>query len=474
MAVLPADQVNAMRRQADLSETLRQNADKAVLQEKRRLSELSRETAGMSADDLREIQKKFDQSNREIQEEVESLREELGKSLGKLTLEYKRSIADISRAAEKNKRDLESLNKEITSLEAKIKKQFDELAQQIQTNRKRALYYYDHLKQTVERISKLFPEKYELLYPDQLQPNYYTLRSSVGSVVEDIEQGNYEVAIGLAQIRLPEAISILGLLEFYHKSFLDADAAAKGAFSKLMDRVKKHDGKKVTTVCINDDIEFDDEYGIAYWVRELYSELKARISETKSRLEACKESNDADGLTMVRRDIDELNEQLSICEQIEENERRLHYECVYKAHMIRRALVRTKQNPWSLDGKIQTNQDDLREPVYMELTRSDGYRATVACIPERSANLTRQGSVRCELDVFDKGTEKDDLAGCRINYDNLALALRSAGIELSPRTALGTTTSSKSFFEGAVNCDEQNRTKWLTAAKKAIGLFEEV
>ncbi len=474
MATLPRTQVESMRRQADLSASKRQNADQELLTQRRKLDALAQESGGMSKEDLRAMQQRFDAANKDIQGELEELRIQFGQELGKQALENKRALAEIRRLAEGNKRDLDSLNEEILSLEKSVKGQFERLEKLAQDNRKQALYYYGQLRNIVAQIDERFPDKYEVLYPDQLQPGAYVLRSVLGSVLEDIDRGNFEAAIGLAQTRLPEAVSVLAQLEFYHTAFLNAEMETKKTVSALMTRVRDLEKPKKTELLIGKGGEYEDKYGISYWARELFEEIKRRLSDTESRFDICDESNDSEGLALIRQDADKLNDQLSACEQIEANERRLHFECCECASQVFDILDSNDPGLWKLE-ELHINEEDLREPVYMTLVRPEGYRITVACYPERAPGLTASGIIRCELEVFDNGTEKDDAARCCIIYSNIATILAAGGISLDsqPRSELSA-ANSKSFIHSAIDHEGQARTKWLNAAKKAMGLFEEV
>ncbi len=471
MVIVNRTQYDSMRSQAASSAARRQSADQELLEQRRKLEQLARDGGGMSKEDLRAIQKRFDATNKALRDELEELRERFGQELGKQALENKRAIAEIRHLAEANQHDLEGLSREITGLENSIKAHFDRMEKRAQDNRKQALFYYEQLREIVEQVDELFPDKYEVLYPDQLQPGAYVLRSALGYVLEDIDRGNLEAAIGLAQTYLPEAVSTLGQLEFFHTAFLNTEADAKKALCTLGDRVRKLEEPKRTELCVGK-AEYEDEHGIAYWARELFCELKRRSTNSETRFGICDEAHDTAGLTLIRQDVDTLDEQLSICEQIESNERRLHYECCERASQVFDALDANDPKLWTLE-ELHVNEADLREPIYMTLTRPEGYRITVACCPERGANLTAPGNVRCELEVFDSGEEQDDVARCRIIYGNIATVLATSGIVIAPQPEDGAAAAtSRSFIRSAIDNEEQARNNWLSAARRAIG-FEE-
>ena len=474
MAVVPITTYNSMKQQADASFGRMRSAQEELLAEKRKLLRLTQESGGMSKEDLQAMQTKFDAANEQIQEELDSLREEFGRQLGKQAQEYKRALTEIRSLAEGNKHDLDSLNNRISSLETSVKSQFDVLAKRMQNNRKQSLYYYQQLKETVDQIEKLFPEKYEVLFPDQLQPGSYVLRSALDSVLEDIGLGRYEAAIGLSQTYLPEAINTLGLLEFFHAAFLKAEKDTKKALSDLLARVEKLEKPKKTVLHIGKDVEYEDNHGIGYWARELFGEIRQRLSDANARFDICADAHDEKGLTLIHQDIDVLNGQISACEQIEESERRLHYECCERAAQVIDILDANDDNAWYVE-EYHINEEDLRDPVYMTLARPEGYRVTVACYQERGISQTEPSTVRCELEVFDNGIEKADAGRCCTIYRNIATILATHGIVLDSEIGNETqSANSKSFIRNAIDHEGQARTRWLSAAKKAIGLFVEV
>lgn len=461
------DSINSQARTADMR---RKSADDDVLKERQRLGQLTKK-GGLSASDLAVLKKKINSANKDLRGELESLREELGRQLGKQALENQRAISSVRQLAEANKRNLEKVNQQINNLEKKINAQVSEIARQLANDRKQALFCYDQLAETVKRISNLFPDKYEALYPEYLQPGYYVLQSTVGFILDDIEHKDYEAAISLAQTRIQEAVNTLAQLEFYHTAFLNADAEVRTALSNLTKRVGTLEKSKNTILLVGrDSEEYEDGHGIAYWARELYREITRRISDSKARFDICDESHDTEGLMRIKEDVNVINEQLSICEQIEENERKLHYECVERVVQIYNALNENDGGTW--DGfEWHFNEEDLREPVYATISNSVGHQVAIACIPERGTDLTAMGNVRCEIEVYDTNGRKDDLVQCDIIYNNIVTVV--SGYGLAPDTGNKDRTldnDSKTFIGGTNRREAELRKRWIGAVQKAIGL----
>ena len=235
MAYVNRNQYNTMRNRAQQSDSRKKTADSEVKQEAAKLDQLRRESSGMSAADLQRMQRRFDDANRALQKELEDLRVELGLQLGRQAVETRRALDEIRRLAEGNKRDLEEVNRQIGALEKRIDREVRRLAQQMEGKRKQALCCCDRYGELVKRVQELFPEKYELLFPDVLQPGFYVLQTGLGYVLDNIEHGDYEAAIGVAQTRIPEATRMLGHLEFFHSAFLRC--IGRGALQPLHEGV---------------------------------------------------------------------------------------------------------------------------------------------------------------------------------------------------------------------------------------------
>ncbi len=467
------DYYNSMNNQARTADMRRKSADSDVLKERQRLEQLARE-GGLSASDLSALKNKIDSASKDLQDELESLRVELGRQLGKQALENQRVISSVRQLAEANKRSLEKVNRKINILEKRINAQVSEIAHQLENDRKQALFYYDQLAETVNKISSLFPDKYEALHPENLQPGYYVMQSTVAFILDDIDHKDYEAAISLAQTRIQEAVNMLAQLEFYHTAFLNAEAEVKAVLSNLMKRVRKMAKPKKTTLLIGrDSEEYEDVHGITYWAREFFEEITQRISDSNTSFDIFDDSHDTEGLMRILEDVNVLNEQLSICEHIEENERKLHFECVERVAQIYNALNENDGGTW--DGfEWHFNEEDLREPVYATIINSMGHQVVIACIPDRSTDLAAMGNVRCEIEVYDKDGRKDDLARCDIIYKNIVTVL--SGYGLAPDTGnkdRALENDSKTFIGGTNRRETELLTRWIGAAQKAIGLLEE-
>ena len=472
MAYVNRNQYNTMRNRAQQSDSRKKTADSEVKQEAAKLDQLRRESSGMSAADLQRMQRRFDDANRALQKELEDLRVELGLQLGRQAVETRRALDEIRRLAEGNKRDLEEVNRQIGALEKRIDREVRRLAQQMEGKRKQALCCCDRYGELVKRVQELFPEKYELLFPDVLQPGFYVLQTGLGYVLDNIEHGDYEAAIGVAQTRIPEATRMLGHLEFFHSAFLRARTEAEKTLSQVEDHVGQLAAEKKTVVTLENGVEYDDKHGAVYWVRELYEELRQKAEQSAETFREVADAHDGEGLTELTRELQALQAQLTVCETIEENERRLHYECLEQLSRIYEVLDQNDRGLWNLVG-VYTDEDDLRKPVYMLLRRPEGYHLTVICTPERSTDPLRPGTVRCSWQAFDRGTERDDPAKCAVLWDNVTAILGQAGIRTMPEHGGAPDVADSASFAGrAVAAEVTARSKWLDMTRKTIGLHK--
>jgi len=463
---------NSMKKKAEESAGRKRAADSEVKQAAARLNQLGRESAGMSAADLQRMQRQFDNANRALQTELEELRVELGLQLGRQAVETRKRLDEIRRMAEGNKRDLEAVNRQITDLEAHMNREFQRLARQVEDKRKQALCCYDRYRELLERMQELDPEKHELLYPNVLQPGSYVLRTGLGYVLDNIRQGSYEAAVGVAQTRIPETTRALGHLEFFDGAYRQAREAAEKALSGARRALEELAADKKTVVIVEGGVEYDDDHRAPYWARELYEELRQRVEECEASFTALDEARDAEGLTALTGELQEIREQLTACGTVEENERQLHYECRESLSRIYEALDRNDPGLWSLEG-VFTNESDLRDPVYMLLRRPEGYCLAVVCAPERSAEPLGAGTVRCFWQVFDRGRGTDDPVKCAILHANVTEILLEAGIRAAPEGKENIAPADSASFTRRAAADEAAaRSRWLDQTRRVIGLHK--
>lgn len=464
---------NSMKNQALNSIGRRNLAEADLFDKRRRLEQLNKELGEMSAEDLIAFQKNLDASKENLQDELDSLKEELGIQLGKQALENKELIESISKLAQGNKEDLDDVSEQISKIEKSFSNTIAKKVRKIESDKTQAMFYYSQLSELIEHISKLYPEKYEALFPEQLNPQFYVLKTTIGYVADNIENEYYEVAIGIAQLGMREAVNSLALLECFHAEFLNIKKIAETKLKKLIFKISELEKPKITKLTIEDS-EYADKYGIAYWTRELYGEILDRVEEIQNKYKEFNYTHDAKKMSELSKDVDVIEEQINYCQELEENERKLHYECCEKAAQILDALNENDRGKWHFQD-IHIDEEDLRKPVYINLTNSEGYMLSIACIPERDIDVFVHGTVRCEFDIFNLEGKKKDDTHCNIIYENIALLLADRGLPILDRQEyLGNVSNSNSFRDIGVCQAEEKRARWVMEAKKKIGLFEEV
>ena len=455
--------------QANQSGARKRNADQIVHEHIQRLKDLKRESKGMSAADLKAMETKINSAEKSIQKEMDAIREEFGRQLGRQAVETRNALREVRRLAEGNKSDLEKLRREIVTLEKRMEEEFRRWNRDLQNKRKRALLLCDQLDEHVKAIQNLYPEKYELLYPDQLHPGVFVLQSGLASILECIEGGNYEAGIGLALSRLPEAISIQGQFEHYHETYQKTNKEASDSMNRIRERIRSLNEPKETNVASHG-WGYTDKYGISYWARELYAEVESRLELLEAQRKECEKAHDSEGLSLIIQAVQELNDKITDCETIEMNERMLHYECCGMAKQIMDVLNQNDGGVWELQ-ETHINEEDRREPVYAVLSRPEGDHITVACIPERSEDPLALGDVHCEIEAFDRKMEKEDISRCRIVLQNAVTVLASNGIAIGDRQIEESQSGTKdAFVQTAIYNEGQARSKWLGQTKEVIGL----
>ena len=468
MAVVNHNTYISMSAQASQSGHMRNAADRELLAARARLSQFEKEENALRTGSSRMIEKKIREAQKILQDDIDELREEFGRQLGKQAVTAKKMLDDVRRLAESNSKELDHVNKRISALEKQLDSTFKELVTQIDTARKQAVCYYDQLSNMIEQIGKMHPETYEILFPDVLQPGYAVLRNSLMSVLDDLNQGCYEAAIGVAQTRLPEAVNMLGHLEFYHASYLRVSREASSLLETLEGQLRVMRSTEGKPITFGNEVEYEDAHGADYWARELYEDLRNKTDALSSRLSEYAETLDFEAMEPLIPQLQEIARQCSDCTAISDRERQLHFACVERAAQVYDILHRNDSS-WSVK-EWHINDDDLRDPISFVLTRPEGYCVAIACIPERGAPF-QQGTVRVELDSFDCGMSKNDFGRCKIIYENTAAVLGESGIlQGSTCKPKGFTADSQAFIQETAANEKASRTMWLNQTKRTLGL----
>ena len=468
MAVINHNTYISMKDKAAQSDHMRNAADRELLAAQARLSQSERDENALRKDSSQIIEKKIRDAQKILQGDIDELREEFGRQLGKQAVTTQKMLDDVRRLAESNSKELDHVNKQISALEKQLDGTFKKIVTQIDTVRKQAACYYDQLSNIIDQIGKMDPEKYEILFPEVLQPGYAVLRNSLVSVLDDLSQGYYEAAIGVAQTRLPEAVKMLGHLEFYHASYLRVSKEASSLLETLERQFRVMCSTEAKTITFENEVEYEDAHGADYWARELYAGLRDKTDALSSRLSEYSETLDFEAMEPLIPQLQEIARQCSDCESISDKERQLHFTCVELAAQIYDVLHRNDSG-WSVKER-HINDDDLRDPISFVLTRPEGYCVAIACIPERGAPF-QQGTVRVEMDSFDCGMSKNDSGRCKIIYENTAAVLVASGIapgiSCKPK---GFTADSQAFIQKTATNEKTSRTMWLNQAKRTLGL----
>lgn len=464
-----------MRAAANASDSRRRSAEQSVRIQQERLNKLSMESKGLSASELRSLQARFDKANQVVQSEIAAVRVNYEKQLKQQSNETKRMIADVRKLAEKNKTELADVKKKISSLEAKVNNEFQKIEDDQRRKKEHALYYFEGLSNLIDKMSLLSPEKYELLYPEMLQPKYYTFKETLCSVLESINKGYYEAAIGLAQTRTPEAVSILAQLEYYNVVFTKTKKQLDKEIRMLLEKKDALENEHITTVKLKNGDEYDDKYGVPYWTREIYSEISSYLDKNLEQYDMFVEALDTEGLLSVQKSLNRLSEQLNLCEKLADNERVLSYECYDLAANIYEILNKNDLDMWKIEG-VYSNEDDLREPTYLLLKTTNGsitYHITIICYPERNVNPRNKGCIRCEIEVFDQQYEKEDISRCDTFYRKVITILKENGVNapLDNASKSVSSSSNESFVKQVLCCEGKARNKWIDLTKKEIGLL---
>lgn len=471
MAVVDRDMYYNARAQANQAAARREAINQELYAQKRKLAELNGQGGGLTAEDLTAMQQRFDRANQGFQHELDKLREDLGRQLGRQAVETRRVLDEIRSMAADNRRTLDAAVSKISELEKEMARQFKAIEAQLQEKRKTALFYYDQLTDLVAQIEKLSPEKYELLYPDQIKQNSFVLRSGVADVLSDIESRNYEAAIGLAQSRIPEALTLLGQMEFFHNRYLAQKRETGRQLEAFRKRLATISASLVSTLTIAGK-EYRDDKGVSYWAKELYQKILEELAECERQFEYLTVTQDAEGLQFVSQELEQMELQLTDCEAIAANERQLHYECVDRAWLIAEALE--NHSDWVITQEpYPAIDEDLRGPVHLPLQhKSEGYFLMVTSSPVRSDRPLERGSVLGEIDVFDSELRKEEASLCNTQYKNAVAVLKSDGITVAEdQDARKSTANQEAFLDRTKRDENQSRSKWLNNAKMAIGMI---
>ncbi len=329
----------------------------------------------------------------------------------------------VSRQAQQLNERTEQLDERITQFARESGERFRQMADRLQNQEERARLYYSQLDGLLKQIGELHPDK---LLPEETDE----LRQSLSYVEIDLENGDYEAAIGVAQSHIPAASELQMRLELLNDRFSLLVIRFQELALQLFERlevlyVPEQNQAELTEV----KAVFDGR--IDFWSEGLLQEITKEFDDLyrdavddymiNMKIEALEEA-------VLR--LDPLNARLDDCIKTAQEE---FQEKVRLAELAERIYqLMTQDMVWELTNSGFEQEDERRS--YQEIYEDGaGNIASFVIVPGRkllgrSRDKRVWGKTQFRLNVSD-GKEIQDASCCDIVRNGIINMLSEQGIE---------------------------------------------
>ena len=327
-------------------------------------------------------------------------------------------IDRTNRAVDGIRRATDTIARRVDSMAREYDRRFNEIAQREAGNKERAFLHSAELSDLLASIEALKPNK----FTDGTE--YTDLSSLLDSINQNIENGQYDAALALAQGNILNARHLFATLTVINEEFNDRLRRVRTLQSELRERIESYGDKAGNELIYpgKDGEEFRQQYDINEWSGGMFGRIVARFEEISERLENAEEdiSIDLEEIERISLSLEHIEESITECDTFARNELIASYAVEETARTIYQALndegYSNVENGF-VDG-------DERKPY--PLVFDDGNGNTVSVVVSQGEN-PEQAVISFE--TFHDSKEPDEYIR-RTTRDGINSALRDRGIEI--------------------------------------------
>ena len=287
---------NAMRRKREADER-RAKADSDLQQARIRLEQAQNDLARRNGFDKRQLQKVLQEEENKLLRGMDETSLELRRAIGQQNVALRKQLDEVRHDVAVTNGKIESVKEDISQAKcaideveqrvSEVGKRFGqelrEIAERLAKERDRAQYYANTFSLLLEHIDKLHPEK---LTPGKAE----ILHDADRFVTVNLKNGDYQAAIGLAQSKIADAISLQSELERlndeYNQLVLDVREQLVGVQGHIRQLSDTKGNVKEIEIGKGDSIyDFTFDGDIAFWTSGLFPQLCSQFSEEQDTIE---------------------------------------------------------------------------------------------------------------------------------------------------------------------------------------------
>lgn len=417
---------DALRGKSEEAKRKRRRSEEELEMARRRMQESLADMERMSRLDTRQFREALQEEDRRMRLSLEEVETEIRREIYKENENLQREINSLRKAVDGTNVEIDRVNRRIGEIAEEFDRRLGEILARMDGERSRAGVYVYQLEELVSQIDPLYPEK---LTPGEAEP----LRDALEFAYSDMDNGDFQAAIGVAQEHIVRAAELLARLKGLNDEFnrlglriSEAVVQIRGLICGLSDNAANEQDVSIT---VGDDMfEFCYDGDVEHWSEGLYMELCRKFDSLERRV---KEEYIPDmDLAHMREALGEINVfgggfERCGCFAREEFLASCHVQGT--AARIHEAV--TKNSTWELADSGFENGDDRRSYL-LSYTDRKGNCVTVVIFSE-DGNIAA-GSSRdagFSVDASDgSGTEHTGMS--RVIRDDVVSRIQKSGIDM--------------------------------------------
>lgn len=458
----------AKRRDDQLSQARRQ-ADRKVIDAKQRLSSVENEIANQTNIDRKELDWKLARESERLLENLESLDESVRLEIGRQNVRFREQLDAVRMDVGAINVRMNQVDQHINNLADQFNNNISHILSRVENQKDRARAYSNQLRFILDHISDL--------HPDKLAPGEYELLfEGLAFVDSDINNGDYEAAIGVSQTHIPDAAGLQARLEVLNDEFAQLVVQIHERCNEICERIQRlrvPENNQQILLQEPDKVEFDGR--ISFWSNSVFDALVDHFERIREDVSNNYEVEmDLESLRRSLGDILVINRNFDECISFAHTEYIEFIGVQALAQRIHQSL--TFDDSWHIISSGFVD-DDERRSFMISYGNGSGLIATFVVLPARDVvRRNRNGSIeyggtQFRIDVFQSGASGDSEL-CNLTRDGILARLADNNIDIGNNRCLQNVTnnSSEEFISTVVLASDKIKDGRIAAVKDRIGL----
>lgn len=357
----------------------------------------------------------------QLERERESARAEMRAERARTASEISRINSRIDRtdaAVASVRRVTDAISTRVDSMDREYDRRFNEIAQRESDNRERASMHLAILSELLNSISTLKPNKFT---DGELYANLLALQNNIR---QNIENGQYDAALALAQGSILDAQRLLTRLTILNDEFNERLRTVRALQNQIRETIEGFGeaADNVITYTDANDVEYVQEYDIDEWSGGMFSGIVSRFEAISARLDGAEDATDIDleELERINCSLEHVTESIEECDRIAQDAVIGSYAVEETSHTI--FDVMRSEGYTASESTFADN--DEKKPFVQSFV--DGNGNTVSIVV---ANGENPEQAVIALETYNEGAEPDEFVR-RTAREGIYSALRERGIEI--------------------------------------------